>query len=587
MAKQMLKSKPLLLCWSQHVPVSDVQDPLGLGLRGSTRLASRLLFCITSITPRARYFSFLPWCVYDWRKREKEQRFSFGLREGIVLREKGLTLGSIANHDGKPCIGGSLVGSDNVTKWLANGHPEIDLRKLPFAKNPALGAYFNSLVNLGFFTMEDEIVASDEEEQDATLTFDDLELSVLGKQLAEGYDSLIGRLEAVRNISTATRRCSVHGLREFGKRGCLCELADPKAPDRQLLRDIFFAHANLKGESHWVRNRSLCLVLDLCRQLNPDGWILNEAAFKSAVYFGEIVSEEGDRTKIEWGKPLSDIAVRWRMFYFHHYMSVALEGMFAWLITQVSDKGLAGASIGELVEGLNARTVRKTLSELFEFDFTGDFGKSKPFDVIKQYTDALEILDSKTSTSLDQNLRPENSLSEYHLESVIRDGDYLQSSTGLAVPMLLLGLTLARYVQWEGTKYGNWLATASKDPYLDLVPPVITTGLTRRFGQWWKWQWKFLAEFVLSRYVVQQHQSMSYEKTALGDRCLLQVDGSKITTRPNEVYEKIGMGNPRFNSAVRILKDLGLLADTEEGSTMVTEDGISLLKKEMAKENRG
>jgi len=261
--------------------------------------------------------------------------------------------------------------------------------------------------------------------------------------------------------------------------------------------------------------------------------------------------------------------------------------MFAWLITQVSDKGLAGASIGELVEGLNARTVRKTLSELFEFDFTGDFGKSKPFDLIKQYAGALEILDSKTSTSLDQNLRPENSLSEYHLESVIRDGDYLQSSTGLAVPMLLLGLTLVRYVHWEGTKYGNWLATASKDPYLDLVPPVITTGLVRHFGQWWKCQWKVLAEFVLSRYVVQQHQSMSYEKTALGDRCLLQVDGGKITTRPNEVYEKIGMGNPRFNSAVRILKDLGLLADTEEGSTMVTEDGISLLKKEMAKENRG
>jgi hypothetical protein len=48
---------------------------------------------------------------------------------------------------------------------------------------------------------------------------------------------------------------------------------------------------------------------------------------------------------------------------------------------------------------------------------------------------------------------------------------------------------------------------------------------------------------VLGRYVVQQHQSMSYEKTAKGDRCLLQLDNGKITTRPNEVFEKIGMGN--------------------------------------------
>ena len=62
---------PLLLRWSEHIPASDVQDPLGLGLRGSARLASRLLYCVTSITPRARYFSFIPWCVYDYQQREK------------------------------------------------------------------------------------------------------------------------------------------------------------------------------------------------------------------------------------------------------------------------------------------------------------------------------------------------------------------------------------------------------------------------------------------------------------------------------------------------------------------------------------
>src|SRR5205823_10738725 len=92
----------ILLRWSDHVPASDVQDPLGLGLRGSTRLASQLLFCITSITPRARYFSFIPWCVQDWQRREKGQRFALGLRDGIVIREKALVLGSIAHHQGKP-----------------------------------------------------------------------------------------------------------------------------------------------------------------------------------------------------------------------------------------------------------------------------------------------------------------------------------------------------------------------------------------------------------------------------------------------------------------------------------------------------
>lgn len=585
MAKQ-LKQKSLLLCWSEHVPVSDVQDPLGLALRGSSRLASRLLFCITSITPRARYFSFIPWCVQDWQIHEKGQRFDLGLREAITLREKALVLGCIAHHNGKSCPGGSLVGSESVTKWFSKGYLEVELRKLPFAKNPALDAYFNSLVNLGFFITEDEAVPSDEEEGTATQTFNDLELSSLGKQLAESYDSLTGRLESVRNLSTAKRHCTVRSLSELGKRGGFCTLEEPTAPDRPLLRDVFFARVKINGDSHPVRSRSLTLLLELCRQLSSEGWILNETTFNYAVYFGEIVSDEGERIEIKWPKPLLDIATRWRMFYFHHYMSVALEGMFAWLIAQVSDRGLVGASVKELVKALSSKIVSKTLSELLDLDLAKDFGKSTPSELIQLFIGVFQELDSKASALLDKTLRPTNASSEDRLERVIRKRTYLQSPTGLAVSLLLLGLTLARYTQWEGTKYGNWLAGASNDPYLDLVPPVLTTGLTRRFGQWCKCPWSILAEFVLSRYVVQQHQSMSFEKTAIGDRCLLQVDGSKISTRPNEVYEKIGMGNPRFDRAVRILKDLGLLADIGNEVIVVTKDGLRLLKEELVKENR-
>ena len=48
MAKKKPELKPQLLRWSDYVPASEVTDPLGLGLRGSTRLASLLLYCITA-----------------------------------------------------------------------------------------------------------------------------------------------------------------------------------------------------------------------------------------------------------------------------------------------------------------------------------------------------------------------------------------------------------------------------------------------------------------------------------------------------------------------------------------------------------
>jgi hypothetical protein len=80
---------------------------------------------------------------------------------------------------------------------------------------------------------------------------------------------------------------------------------------------------------------------------------------------------------------------------------------------------------------------------------------------------------------------------------------------GLALPLILLGTTLARYTQWHLTGYGQWLANTVTDPILDLVPPLLTTGLQQRLTDWWSTPWRTIAEFVLSRYVIRQHQSLS------------------------------------------------------------------------------
>jgi len=76
---------------------------------------------------------------------------------------------------------------------------------------------------------------------------------------------------------------------------------------------------------------------------------------------------------------------------------------------------------------------------------------------------------------------------------------------------------------------------------------------------------------------------MSYEKGARGDRCLLQVDDGNVTSQPNEVFENLRMGNPRFRSAVRVLTDLGLLVQVD-GVVTVTDDGHRLLCEELAKQ---
>jgi hypothetical protein len=572
----------ILLRWSSHVRASDVQDPLGLGLRGSARLASLLLYCITSITPRARYFSFIPWCIFDYQQREKDKPHALGLDEAIVLRERAFALACVAYHEGEACDGGALVGSEKAQKLFANGTKEVDLKsaEVRFTKDPARKIYFNSLVNLGVFLTDEEMSDLEEEIEKSQRTFDDIELSQIGKDLARSFDSISSSQNAVRQLAAVSRKCSVRHLADWGAQGGLCELSGDGAPDRQLLRDIFFALTGRTDKSHAVRRQSLLLILELCRQFSADDWLLNEPDFAGAVYYGELVTEDG-RLEIALPPYLIDIAQRWRMFYFHHYMGVALEGLFAWLVSQVASCGLGGTTIESLVARLREQAVRKGLSELLQIELAKPFGDLTPCDLFGHFNVPHRELDAELSTLLDHSIRSAGPVSEDTLESLIRGGKHLHSSTGLALPMILLALTLARYVQWETTKYGHWLAkVAEPNPYLDLVPPVLTGELSRR--NWWKCTWNDLSSFFLSRYVVRQHLSMSFEKNWIGDRCLLQEEWPKLFA--SGVYEKIGMGNPRLRSALRILKDLGLMEDAEDGATHLTKDGKLLLQRETAKE---
>jgi hypothetical protein len=581
MAKQP-KPTQALLRWSEYVPSSDVQDPLGLNLRGLARLGGRLLHCITSITPRARYFSFLPWCVFDYQNREKGEPHALGLRDAIVLREKALTLACIAHHEGDTCRGGALVGTLEAKRWLGKGNTEADLKKLRLAKIPALNAYFTSLVNLGCFVTDQEIPAGEDEEE-GPFTFEDIELSPLGLELARQYDSVAGGLPVVRQLAAGKRCCSLEALADLGKQGGLCELAEAAGADRGLLRDVFFALTGLQRDSHLVRRHSLLLILELCRQLGAGEWMLSEPDFAGAVYFGELTIEE-DYLQVEIPPALLDVATRWRMFYFHHYMGVALEGLFSWLIAQLGTFGLAGATPEDLVVRLDDVAVRKELAGLLRIDLDRPFGDLTPCDLFARLGLPHGDFNANFGTVFDQAVRSMQPVAEDTLEMLVRDNEFLQSSTGLALPMILLATTLARYSRWEETNYAKWLARAASDPYVDLVPPVLATGLSRRFDRWWRCSWKELAGFVLSRYVVRQHQAMSYEKSWAGDRCLLQVDGSKVFSTGG--FDKIGMGNPRLHSAVQILKDLGLMEDDGDGVTHLTKEGEQFLRDELKKEAR-
>ena len=540
------------------VPVVEGKDPLGLSGRVSNRLAGQLLHCITSITPRARYFSFLPWCVANYRQSQKATPKDNGLDEAIRLRERALTLGCIAHHDGRPCAGGRLVGSEKGQAWYdAHGRSQPKLTKLSFAKNPALYAYFASLVNLGTFSEREGVELDEDGEVTGTFTFDDLELTPLGQALADQYGQAIMSVACVRKISTRPDDCTLNELADWGAHGGLCELT-ADSPDLEILRDVFFARRGISEDAHRLRRDTLVLLLEVAQQLSATDFRVDTVTFNDATYFGELTPDYTGKDSVPVHVPrvLQDIADRWRMFHFHYYLSVALETLFVFVVRQAREAGLRGVSHGELLAGLSSVATQKVVSQYLGGALPRRFLHLTPCEVAAACGIDLPAGDLVASEKFDQRVRLVHPLSESRLNYLIRAEAGFDTPEGAALALIMLSGMLLRFVKWEDTDYGRWLGNAVEQPYEDATAPVVLAELRSRFGDFWNTPWSELGTFIVNRFVVRLHEVLSFEKSSSQAKAFFQSDQHRLYWR-NLHYDSIAVTNSRLGSALQILIDLG------------------------------
>ena len=567
-----------LLKWSRELPASDVQDPLGVGLRGAARLSNLLLFCITSVTPRARYYSFLPWCVEDAARIDPAGE----VRAAVAVREKLLTLGSVSYHGGDSCDGGSLIGVRQAQKILP-GRAAVELRSADLGRTSALATYRFSLVNLGLLRSGEPPTDPDEtdgEEETAEHVPRTIELTDLGERVAGAYGRVVSPVRPPRLSSGVAQ--PVSELAKFGERGCLCGVSVEDASDRPILEDLLFARIGFTGRSHARRRDSLVLLLDLSRQLGDAGLPLDERTFAHAVYRRRVTSAEST-VEVRLHRRLEDVAERWRMFQLHHFLGVALEGMFSWVVTNLGEGGVGGMRVGELLAYVSSPAAAGVLSGLAKQEVFPDPAAFSPAGFFSAVGngDPAGVLPLQ-APSLGPGVDPALACGEFGLEEAVKDRRHLHSPGGLIAPAALLALTLVRTRPWLETPHGRWLSSDAvlKDPYLDLLPPTVLRMADTDVPGWWDRPWRDLVEFAVRRCVVRQHITLSYEKTAEGDRCLLAEDGDRLWATGS--YDTIRLGNARLPSALRILTDLGLL-DPGGGDepARITDRGLTVLDAEL------
>jgi hypothetical protein len=582
-----------LLRWNKKLPSASTQDPLGLNLRLSGRLATQLLYCITSITPRARYYAFFPWAFEDYAENERGKPGDRGSVRGVLVRERAMVLGAVLHHDGAACDGGALGGSDKATELVsgrARQSYNLDAWKHLQAREGQFGAaYKASLINLGLFAHESDEVHEEASEESKELdeevqSIEIAELSDRGKRLADAYRRSVRATGYVKDRWTTHSSVPAAVLKEFGSRGGLCEISQKGAEDRDVIKEILFS-CDRKGtqSTHYRRRMSLLLLLHGIGKTAKLGVGFDRLTFSDLTYFGRVLTDEERQKSAAIGMPypLRDVAERWRMFHFHDYLTVALQS-FLVSVVGVLRHHPAGIDRSRLLNEFRVPGLAARFRQLFEIKLPSSFFDLTPGELLGvagvSVADALAGRPSALGS-----LSIGSQFGERNLADHLSEGEAEQIS-GIAIASMLLYTVLLRYQTSVETPYDAWYQNLVQDRFADLSVPGVLGTLRSEYGDgWWHRPNHEILNLLLWRFVLLQHQTMSYERGFGGSAPLFHIDGTTIIGTDAD-FSDPGALNARFFSAVQILRDLKLVVGDYDNGFRLTPGGEAWLQRLLAEE---
>jgi len=214
--------------WNEAVgEVDRALDPLGMN-RVTDRLLNDLLLGITTVTPRARYYSFYTWVVHSIGQQKSTSFQQF--RSQFYDMERAFMMACVAHeHDdaGQGRNHNAISGSEKGRRIWNESRERISMDFSYFGHRlGGYGQYYQgSISNLGLIE-----VPKDAAFEDPTL---------LGLKVAEAFDNVVDR-SRLRKRVFGRKHVTKEVLAKFGKEVCLCRLRDNGAEDRDVLRGLFF-----------------------------------------------------------------------------------------------------------------------------------------------------------------------------------------------------------------------------------------------------------------------------------------------------------------------------------------------------------
>jgi hypothetical protein len=537
--------------WTEKVNCTTSRDPLGLANRVSQRLVHQLLFGITAIGNRARYYSYSLWAIHDVMKREKPLSHK-DLVDGIYWRDSAFVAACLIHHKNEDYDVDGAVGKDKCSAYLKEAGNSVDLASIQHIASNSEGGfglnYKGSLINLGFF----QPIHVDESQQD---TVYEVSKQPAVMEMLNRFEASIQSTVFYQKYACQRRPVPRNVLEEFGNKVCLCLLNKGSSPERNTLRDILFERTEGFVIHRSYRPNSLRFILYCAKRCSEIRIPFTESQFRTIAYFSQYFSQcDESKSKaepIQLNPGLYDIRNRWRIFFMHHYFSNAIEGLLVIVLNILSEAPETGLTIDGVVSALESDGIAEHLRNLIGFDSL-DVRQTTVADVLSRILQMHSVTTDSAWTflSADSVVSEERLIEE--LSSQIRQSHAKGAARCFAIILILL----ERCRRLENDRYWGWaIKVSADDPQRNISAPILYLHLRSVNKDWLGMTFVDFMRIVVRRFVVEQHELMASEKKA-GTSWLTFDEGQLFYENS---FDGPSPGSSRFNSAAQIMCDLGLM----------------------------
>ncbi|QAS52351.1 hypothetical protein [Halobacillus litoralis] len=395
------------------------EDHLGILYVGIS-IADTLQSGITSITPRARYWSFFAWVLKDFIENVPDKKSVQNFKTYLKKQEWYYILANIAEAEEREGTINSVIGSTHGYKvWNSDQQGfSVDTK---YVKDPfgGYGTYRNVMKIMG-------VTKAGDAKKGVNID----RLTPFGKELADAFELNVKDTTYYKTYRKQDINVPREVLVEYGKVAALASL-DASSKDRKLLTNMFMPEQPKSPKGEWRRD-SLLYYMILINHFN--GQKVSIQDWQHHMY------DSFYHNKINLQAGVNEVAIGWEIYQARQFFTYSLLNIWTYLLDKMSKRvftkaELISAVLVELSE--QGYDLQQTVKDL-ENDLSFPYDRRETFlkHMEEQEKSVKNHLWQPLLIMLDVNLRLQNraDFQDFHYELLRlggRDSISFQSWTSL------------------------------------------------------------------------------------------------------------------------------------------------------------